>query len=106
MARTLNVTDYSSPDIPVLNPYNPEDDVPTFEYYHSGQRVYFQETFRHDSIHSQENYGDTHGNAIIKVQYEYLVSGVRMKIILRRSKFDGSITPKVKRYALKFKVLY
>lgn len=106
IARTLNVTDYSSPDIPVLNPYNPEDDVPTFEYYHSGQRVYFQETFRHDSIHSQENYGDTHGNAIIKVQYEYLVSGVRMKIILRRSKFDGSITPKVKRYALKFKVLY
>src|SRR5690606_41046414 len=100
-----HVTGVQTCALPIY-PYNPEDDVPTFEYYHSGQRVYFQETFRHDSIHSQENYGDTHGNAIIKVQYEYLVSGVRMKIILRRSKFDGSITPKVKRYALKFKVLY
>lgn len=106
IARTLNVTDYSSPDIPVLNPYNIEDYVPTFEYCHSGQRVYFQETFRHDSIQAQENYGDTHGNAIVKIAYEYLVSGVRVKIILRRSKLDGSVTPKVKWYSLKFKVLY
>lgn len=106
VARTLNVTDYSSPDLPVLNPYNPEDIVPTFEYYHSGNRVYFSETFRHDSVHAQENYGTTHGNAIVKVHYEYLVSGVRCKIILRRSKYDASVTPKVNQYSLKFKVLY
>ena len=106
LARTLNVTDYSSPDLPVLNAYNPLDKVPTFEYFHTGKRVYFSETFRHDSPTAAENFGITHGNAIVQIRYEYLVSGVRCKIILRRCPFDASITPKVDWYSLKFKVLY
>jgi hypothetical protein len=107
-ARCLNVTDYFSSDLPVLNEYIPTIDVgnpiPTFEYYHTGKRVYFPETFRNDG--AVENYGTVNGNAIVKIVYEYLVSGVRCRIVLRRTnRTDASVTPKIDYYALKFKVL-
>ncbi len=103
-ARLLNVTDYFSTETPVLNYYNPQSAIPTFEYYHIGNRVYFTETFRHDG--PQANFGISHGNAVVRVDYDYLVSGIRCKIILRRtSTSDASVTPKVDWYAIKLKVL-
>lgn len=104
LARCLNVTNYQSSDVPILNPYIKTDPIPTFEYYHTGRRVYFSETFRHDG--PIDNYTNSHGNAIVKVEYEYLVSGVRVKIIMRRTyKSEATYTPKVDWYTLKFKVL-
>ena len=104
LARCLNVTDYFSSDIPILNPYVKTDVIPTFEYYHIGKRVYLPETFRHDG--PIDNYSDSHGNAIVKVEYEYLVSGVRVKIIMRRTyRTEATYSPKVDWYSLKFKVL-
>jgi hypothetical protein len=108
-ARLLNVTDYASSDLPVLNPYNktpnPESNpIPTFEYYQDGKKVYFTETFRHDG--PLANRGIVNGNAIVQIKYYYTVSGVRVKIVLRRTKMsDPSLTPKVDSYSLKFKVL-
>lgn len=103
-ARLLNVTDYETGEEPSLNPYVPNAAVPTFEYYHSGNRVYFTETFRDDG--PVRNIGISHGNAIVKISYQYLVSGIRTKIILRRTNLsDASVTPKVDWYSLKFKTL-
>ena len=103
-ARLLNITNYYEDDLPVLAPYNPKDDLPTFQYAHEGRRVYLPETFAHDGPAS--NYGYSHGNAVITVDYQYLVSGIRMKIILRRTtQADKSISPRVLEYALKFHCL-
>jgi hypothetical protein len=109
-ARLLNMTNYFEGEIPVLNLYNPivdsqDNPVPTFEYYHDGKKVVFTETFRHDG--PIENYGASNGNAIVEITYRYLVSGVRCRIIMRRtSKYDSSVSPKVDWYNLKFKVLW
>lgn len=103
-ARLLNVTNYRSDDLPALSPYNPKDSLPTFEYCHEGRSVYFTETFGHDG--SPANYGVSNGNASISIDYHYLVSNMRLKIILRRtSNVDMSITPTVQSYTLKFQCL-
>lgn len=100
-ARLLNVTRYDSFDQPLLKPYHPLDQPPTFEYFHDGRIVYLPESFRHSSIENPSS----HGQAIIEVAYEYLVSGVMVKIILRRSPVDPSLTPVVRRYSLRFRSL-
>jgi hypothetical protein len=109
--RLLNATNYSEGTLPVLNAYETRDPLadgtsnptPTFEYYQDGKRIHFSEPFNTDG--SQKNNGIQHGNAIVQIDYEYLVSGVRVKIILRRTSSDASVTPKVDWYVLKFKTL-
>jgi hypothetical protein len=60
--------------------------------------------FKHDG--PVENLEGSNGNAIIKAEYDYIVSGIRVKIILRRtSNIDTSVTPKVKSYSIKCKSL-
>jgi hypothetical protein len=104
VARLLNKTLFFDNEIPTLNKYNPRDILPTFEYYHEGNKVYFTEMFKHDG--PVENLEGSNGNAIIKAEYDYIVSGIRVKIILRRtSNIDTSVTPKVKSYSIKCKSL-
>lgn len=99
-ARTLNVTDYFDDILPTMRLYSTKDRIPTFEYIHDKNRVHFTETFKHDG--PVENFEDSNGNAVIQVDYEYLVSGIRVKIILRRtSNVDASVSPKVDFYTIK-----
>lgn len=99
-ARLLNVTEYFEAVNPPLRPYDTRESYPTFEYAHEGRNVYFTETFKHDG--PVANYDKSNGNAIIKVEYDYIVSGIRVKIILRRtSSADASVSPRVKSYTLK-----
>lgn len=103
-ARALNVTNYSDLTLSPLVPYNPKDNIPTFQYAHEGKKVFFTETFKHDG--SINNIESSHGNAIIRVEYQYVVSGIRVKIILRRSlNADTYISPKVKQFTIKCKSL-
>jgi hypothetical protein len=103
-AYTKNITDYLSPDKQYT--FRPYDTVsyPIFEYYQSGRDIYFGETFNRSEV--VENNGIAHGNATVRVQYQYLVSNVRLKIILRRlDSSNQGITPIVHQYSLKFKVM-
>jgi hypothetical protein len=75
-----------------------------FEYYQVGNKLYFSETFNKADIYTNEDV--SHGNAAIQVDYEYLSSQFRVKIILRRNSTDeNTLTPIVQEYALKFKVM-
>lgn len=103
-ARLLNVTDYRGDTVPAMMPYNPKEELPTFEYCHIGRNVHFTETFGHDG--PRANYGVSNGNATIYIDYFYLVSSIRLKIILRRTNnIDQSLTPAVNNYTLKFQCL-
>jgi hypothetical protein len=106
-ARLLNVTNYTEFAIPELIAYDPVNQTPpTFQYCHDGKRVYFTERFSTDVSSLEENFVSSHGPASIAVAYEYLVSGVRVKIVLRRTSYaDPSITPIVYDYTLKFRCL-
>lgn len=101
--KLLNVTNYYSDILPALNPYDPKSSNPTFEYLHDGRHVYFSETFNNSS---QANYKTNHGDAKITVDYSYLVSGIRVKIILRRTSYaHPSVTPLVLDYTLRSRCL-
>ena len=104
IAYTKNITDYLNPNKEyVLSPYDAVE-YPIFEYYQSGRHVYFSETFNKSQIVA--NNGISHGNANISIQYEYLASNIRLKIILRR--IDSSsqgITPVVHQYSLQFRMM-
>lgn len=103
-AYTKNVTDYNNSEKEyVLKPYDAVS-YPFFEYYQKGRRVYFSETFNKSQL--VVNNGISHGNADIRIQYQYLVSNVRIKTILRRMDTSNQgITPMIHQYSLKFKVM-
>lgn len=103
---TKNITNYKTGIHEELTPYSIDADSAYngFEYYQEGDKLYFSETFNKADIYTNEQ--ESHGNASIVVEYEYLSSDFRMKIILRRNSTDANtLTPIVHEYALKFKVM-
>lgn len=103
---TKNMTNYKTGIHEELKPYSIDPDTAYngFEYYQVGDKLYFSETFNNADIYT--NAQETHGNAKIQVNYEYLSSDFRMKIILRRNSTDeNTLTPVVQEYTLKFKVM-
>jgi hypothetical protein len=100
--RLFNITRYRDGAEPILSPYDPDPPdplVPTFEYYHVGNKLVFTEDFRSEG--SERNYGYSHGNAVIRVRYQTLVTEVRVRAILRRTWNDASLTPIIDHYVLK-----
>lgn len=104
---TKNITDYKTGIQKELTPYSIDEDKGLyngFEYYQEGNKLFFSETFNKADIYTNEN--ESHGNATIVVEYEYLASKFRVKIILRRNSTDeNTLTPAVHEYRLKFKVM-
>lgn len=101
---TKNTTNYKTGEWKTLKPYSlkADDRYKGFDYWHERNKLYFSETFNKADI--QANLETNHGNGTIEVEYEYLVSSFRVKIILRRNGAGmNSITPVVHSYALKFK---
>lgn len=105
-AYTKNINNYKTGIHQELKPYSidPETAYAGLEYYHEADKLYFSETFNKADIYVNEK--ESHGNATIAVEYEYLSSDFRMKIIMRRNSTDeNTLTPVVHEYALKFKVM-
>lgn len=109
-AKTKNITDYKYRSEPILKLYDTalgDDGKPInldFEYYQDGRRLYFTETFNNSHIVS--NMTTNHGDADIRVKYDYLKTSVRLKIILRNtSNKDNALTPIIRGYNLIFKVM-
>lgn len=103
---TKNITDYETKEWKVPKAYSlTKDDLHTaFEYWHEGSKLYFSETFNRAEILTNQEYN--HGNAEVEVEYEYLISNFRVKIILRRNGLSSnSVSPMVHEYSLKFKVM-
>lgn len=111
IVKTRNITDYKYLSYPTLFPYNMEIDLdtgsminPFLEYYQDGKKLYFTETFNNTHVYS--NMTTNHGEADIKVKYEYLRAKIRFKIILRNTSNKGSFTtPTIDKYNLIFKVI-
>lgn len=104
--RTFNITDYKTKEWKQPKPYSLEKTAPqlNFEYYHEGNKLYFSETFNKADILTNQELN--HGNAQVAVEYDYLISDFRVKIILRRTGAAfNSISPIVHQYALKFKAM-
>lgn len=106
---TRNVTDYKTLTDSFLCPYDPSPVIggishPYFEYIQDGRKLYFTETFNNSGIVS--NMPTNHGDAWVRVKYEYLRSKLRFKSILRNvSPETPSVTPSVNGYSLIFKVM-
>ena len=103
---TYNVTDYRTGEWKQLRPYSlsPDDRYLVFEYQQDKNKLYFSETFNKADIYTNQEV--SHGNAEIEVTYEYLAAQFRVKMILRRnSTNENTLTPIVREYALKFKVM-
>lgn len=105
---TKNITDYKHGIAKKLIPYSIDSKNGTpyfgFEYMQEGSKLYFTETFNKTDIYT--NTETNHGNAEVQVEYEYMVSNFRIKIILRKNSSDtNTLTPIVHEYALKFKVM-
>lgn len=108
---TKNITDYKTRGKVILTPYDPTDNGagglvnPAIEYCQTGKYLAFTETFNRADI--EENMSINHGNGQIKVEYERLVTEVRLKVILRSTAISRSrpISPILEEYALKFKVM-
>jgi hypothetical protein len=106
LSYTKNITNYKTGIHEDLKGYSIDSASPYngFEYYQVGNQLFFSETFNKADIYTNEEV--SHGNATIKVDYEYLSSQFRVKIILRRNSTDeNTLTPIVHEYALKFKVM-
>lgn len=108
---TKNMTDYEKGNTPNLQPYNTiinqETGLPInpkFEYSHQGRKLCFTETFSNTSLISNQEIN--HGDANIKVDYEYIRTKARLKIIFRNtSNSKKVITPILRNYNLIFKVV-
>lgn len=104
---TKNVTDYKTGYSEALKPYSIDPDKGLyngFEYRHEGNKLFFSETFNKANIYTNQQ--ESHGNAKIAVEYEYLSSDFRVKVILRRNSTDeNTLTPILHEYTLKFKVM-
>lgn len=103
---TKNITNYKTGNHEELKPYSIDTDTAYngFEYYQEGNKLFFSETFNQADVYTNQQ--ESHGNAKIAVEYEYLSSDFRVKIILRRNSTDeNTLTPIVHEYTLKFKVM-
>lgn len=106
---TRNVTDYKTLSSVLLKPYdftlvNNSMTYPYFDFLHQENKVYFTETFNNSGIIS--NMPTNHGDAWIRIKYNYIKTQFRFKIILRNvSNQTRSITPSVNSYSLVFKVI-
>jgi len=106
---TKNITDYISLSEAVLRSYDvtltgQTITYPYFEYVQDGRKLYFTETFNNSSIIS--NMATNHGDAWIRVKYNFLQTQFRFKTILRNtSSKANSVTPSVNSYSLVFKVM-
>lgn len=103
---TKNISDYKTSEWKEPKPYSlkKEDLYNGFEYWQEGNKLYFSETFNKADIYTNQEIN--HGNAEIEVEYEYMASRFRIKIILRRNSSDvNTLSPMVHEYALKFKVM-
>lgn len=103
---TVNITDYKTKAWKEPKPYSLDKTnlYTNFEYWHEKNKLYFSETFNKSDIMTNQEIN--HGNAEIAVEYEYLVSNFRVKIILRRNgQAVHSVAPSVHDYTLKFKVM-
>ncbi len=109
---TKNMTDYITKETPVLSPYSLKIDAVknapenlAFEYYQDSNRLYFTETFT--GSNNIENMEINHGDAKIRVKYEYLTSNIRVKIIMRRigKTYFSSLSPIIHQYTLKLMTL-
>lgn len=105
---TKNITDYKYLTESALTPYNTTmvNGQPVnaqFEYYQDGRKLCFTETFNNSNIISNQT--TNHGDAVVRVKYDYLKVKVRFKIIVRNtSNKSNTITPSVRGYSLIFKV--
>ncbi|MFE4029129.1 hypothetical protein ACFX4N_23530 [Priestia sp. YIM B13551] len=103
---TKNCTDYkNNKDIP-LNKYSivPESAYKVMEYKQEKNKLVFTESFNRANLYYNE--ASNHGNAAVVVQYDYLVTDFRLKIIVRKNTGDELVvTPLVNSYQLKFKVM-
>jgi len=103
---TLNRTDYKEDTDMKLRPYSTATgkEYRGFEYKQYRNKLIFSETFNRADIHT--NVQIAHGNAEIEVQYEYLITKFRLKIILRKNTGNEIIvSPKVNDYQVKFKIM-
>lgn len=104
---TMNITDYKTRKNKLLTPYDPTSDGngglvnPAIEYSHRGKYLMFTETFNKTDV--EENMDINHGNGTIKVEYETLVTNVRIKIIFRCTSQILTTTPVLHGYTLKFR---
>lgn len=103
---TYNITDYKTKEWKVPKAYNLAKDslYTVFEYWHEADKLYFSETFNKSEIMTNQEFN--HGNAEVQVEYDYLVSNFRVKMIFRRNgPAATSVSGLVHEYSLKFKVM-
>ncbi len=103
--HTLNKTNYLEDLVSELRPYDLIT-YPIFEYLQDKDRIYFTESFNKANIRS--NMPFNHGNAKIRIKYQYVSSSLRVKIVLRNNKFayPQPVTPIVKDFSLRIKVIW
>lgn len=103
---TKNRTDYKNNKDSTLNKYsiNPDSPYKVIEYKQEKNKLIFTESFNRADLYYNE--ATNHGNATVVVQYDYLVTSFRLKIILRKNTGDELVvTPLTNSYQLKFKVM-
>jgi hypothetical protein len=103
---TKNMTDYLKAKDAKLRPYSldTKNKYSGFEYKQDKNKLIFSETFNLADIAGNESL--SHGNATIAVDYEYLETNFRIKIILRKNSGNSVImSPRINDYQIKFKVM-
>lgn len=103
---TKNVTNYKENKDVSLKKYNLSENnrYTRFEYKQEKNKLIFTESFNRSDIYN--NHMRHHGNAEVNVAYDYLVTHLRLKIILRKNCGDELVmTPLVDKCMLKFKVM-
>lgn len=86
-----NKTDYIKNIHPALSDYDAREN-PVFEYVQMGRKIHFNDSF---------NTSGTRNMGQIRVYYKYLVEGIRLKVIMKKRKFDPDQTPVVYSYKIK-----
>lgn len=108
---TKNMTDYVERIIPSLKPYDLTKDESgkpnnmVFQYYQDGNKIIFTENFQPSS--NITNIDIAKAIANVRIKYQYLVSSIRVKAIMRRTGLsnDAAFTPVIENYSLEFKTL-
>lgn len=103
---TKNRTDYKNSKDVILKKYSITAEAPykVMEYKQEKNKLVFTESFNRANLYYNE--ASNHGNATVVVQYDYLVTDFRLKIIARKNTGEELVvTPLVNSYQLKFKVM-
>lgn len=103
---TMNVTDYKNSKNVELQSYSidPSAKYLGLEYKQERNKLVFSETFNRATIVGNEK--QSHGDAEIAVEYEYLETNFRIKMIVRKNSGNNVImSPRVNDYQIKFKVM-